>query len=332
MRTLYYKTSPFMEPLIGIIFLLGAILKALDINLFSVQIAAYGVITTKSLLPYVALGTLAVETFLGAALLLRLRFQKLTFLALTLLLLVFTGLIIYGWAFNELEDCGCFGPLEMSPGISITKNILLLILTAIAWHHAHRTSPAEAVPLHRYPYVRLACTCVFVAGLLGYAYVGLQAENLPDSPEQGKYSAFVFDLPEGHFNLGEGEYLVALLSMSCEHCMEVVPELNELFFLPDLPPIVALCLEENEGAMSSFCAQTEPLFPMYSIGNRVRLYFELIGEETLGLSYVRDGHSMYYWDGVIPPYDELQSFLQQVHEPHLAGAPSTGADDGFSMQ
>lgn len=305
------KAARPLEIFLGIIFLLGAFMKAIDLNLFAVQIEAYGVLSDKALHPLAALSTLTVELLLAAALLLGVRLRLLTYALYQGLLLLFTGLILYGWYFHGLEDCGCFGALEMSPGISIAKNVLLALLGALAaigFYREPHTPP-------RFALVKMGAAVLLSIVVLLYGYHDLKAQDLDhDEAEAGPYARFVFDTEFGPFDLGHGEYIVPLLSMSCEHCLEETPNLNDLMFMPEVPPMVALCLEENEGDMDRFKALAQPLFPLHSLGGQVRLFFNLIGKETLGVCYVRDGHPVHYWDGVVPEYDELMEVIR-LEEP-----------------
>jgi len=311
MRKALIRAARPLEILLGIIFIAGAMLKALDINLFSVQIDAYGVITSKSLQPLVALATLCAETFLGGAMLLGMGPRRLVLAALEVLLAVFTALILYGWVFHGLQDCGCFGALEIGPRTSIAKNLIFALLAATAWAGF---SMGERPPVSlRCGLVKLALISVFTAATVTYAYLDLRKQEITTPVNAtGPYARFAFDVDQQHFDLGRGEYLVALLSMSCDHCIEQAPKLNDLMLMPDLPPIVALCLEESAGDMDEFRAAVQPLFPMYSIGAQVRLFFNLIGKEPPRLTYIRDGQPLHFWDGEFPPYEELVDTIQDA--------------------
>lgn len=288
------------ELVVGVVFLAGALLKAAYITNFSIQIYAYGVIEDKSLLPVVAFSTLSIELLLGCALTLGLRWRALSYAALEALLVLFTGLILYGWRFNNLENCGCFGPLEISPGASIAKNLVLLLLGAFAW-----MGRLPDTPRSRRTTLKAAASLALSGAVILYA--GRTFERA-----EGVFSQFVFDTEDGlHFDLGKGEYLVAMLSMSCKYCMQEVPALNTLFQSPGLPPMVALCLEENPGDMDEFRAGTNPQFPMHNLGNRPMLYFKFIEKETFRFYFIRNGRPVKFWDARPPDYDEIIATIHQ---------------------
>ena len=316
------------EFLVGVVFLAGAVLKALDINLFAVQIYAYGVFDDKAWLPAVALGTLAVETLLGMALVLGLRFRTLSFAVLELLLFVFTCLILYGWICHDLADCGCFGALEMSPGVSIAKNAVLAALGALAWAlFQRRPAPPHSVAATAW---RLGLAVLVSAGLVAYAFADLERiaydPEEPESPDMPSvsFSQFVFDTPQGSFDLGEGEYLVAVLSAGCDHCMEEAPALDQLAYMPDLPPLVGLCYVEEGASVEEYRLLTGAQFPIHDLDNQHLLYFNLIGDDSLRVYLVRDGRPVAFWDGRAPQYGEVLEALDgpfPEEEPAAATGP-----------
>ncbi len=306
------KWGRFAELIVGAVFIAGAVLKARGVNTFAVQIYAYGVIENKALLPCAALGTLFIEMAIGMALLLRLRLRHVTHAALQGVLIVFTLLIIYGWVFFDIEDCGCFGPLEMSPGISIAKNIALMLLGGMGWFAAWKHPRLDGLSVK--------CCKSFLCALgavaiVAYAFYLLDRDvPLNSGQDTALFSQFIAETEEGVFDLGSGEYLVVVLSLTCEECIREVPVLNQLLVHPDLPPMVALCLEEEEGGLERFRLETNPEFPLHSLGNRPLLYFSLIGQDTFRMYYVRDGRPLRFWDGHPPEITELLQIVRQDND------------------
>ncbi len=291
-----------VEVVLGVVFLASALLKSEDAVNFLRAIAAYGVITDKSLLPVVGYSTLALELLLGFALLWGLRRKGWSYGLLEGLLLFFTGLILFAWVFHGLKECGCTGRIKTPPEIAVVKNLVLMALGAWAW--AGRLPDTPWTPGAG---VRAALSTALTAGVLAYAYAA-PGKALPPAP----FARFVFDTPDGqHFDLGKGDHVVVMLSMSCDHCMAEVPAINNIFATPDLPPLVALCLEENEGEMAEFQATTNPLFPMHSIGNDTGLFFSLTGIAPPRFYLVRNGSTVKYWDDQTPSQEELLAAIQR---------------------
>lgn len=287
------------EALLGLVFLAGAILKTADINLFLVQISYYGVVKAQHLVEISALGTLALETCLGMCLILGLRFRGLTYAVILVLLIGFSGLILYGWIFHGLKDCGCFGPIEISPGVSIGKNVLLALLTLGAWFGYLRSDVAVGSPKIRL--IKSAATAMALISLPAYGWLTMEPVIDRDRP----FAQFSFSGDYGDIDLSAGEHFVAVLNMTCEHCKESVEKLNELMMQAGLPPMTALCYEEHAGALDEFRNETGATFPMYSLRERIRTYASLIGAAPPRFYLVRDGRPVKYWDDNVPEVEEV---------------------------
>ncbi|HNR34724.1 MAG TPA: hypothetical protein PKO36_06060 [Candidatus Hydrogenedentes bacterium] len=295
-----HALAPWTDRLLGLVFLAGAILKALDINLFSVQIAHYGVIHEPVLLAAAALATLAVETTLGILLLARIDLRGLLHLLVLIVLALFTILIAYGWAFAGLKDCGCFGPIEMSPGISMAKNILLAVLAIVGFGGRKKAQPSQGVL-----FAGVALAILATTALTAFAAGRLQSVKPKDRP----FAQFVFELDGRAWNLGEGTYLVAMMSMTCEECMATVPALNALASDPECPPIIGLGYEEKPGSAAVFYENTRPEFPIYSLGDQIRLFYSFIGESPPRFYLIQDGAERAFWDEIPPSPEAIASAL-----------------------
>jgi len=292
------------------VFLAGALLKAANINLFIVQISYYGVLRAPVWLVVAALGTLAVETALGVALLLRLRLRGLTFAAVLALLAAFSVLIAYAWRFHDLKDCGCFGPIEISPGASLAKNAVLAVLAGLAWLGSREGAPADKGAVRA---VQASASALFAgkASLAALAAAALvthaffEIESLGDLSRP--YAQFVFEADGAAYDLGEGEFFVAVLNTTCEHCMASVEQINELTDIPGFPQVVGICYEEHAGALEAFVEATLPRFPLYSLGDRIRTFYALLDDVPAPPRFllVREGRPVAAWSDVVPDAAEV---------------------------
>ena len=319
-----------VEVLLGALFLLAAVLKALDANLFVHQIFLYGVFEDQTLLGMVALVTLFVETVLGLAMVLGLRMRGLVPVAVLGLLVFFTGLIMYAWP----EDCGCFGKVKMGPEVSIAKNVAMMAAAAFILY-ALRGRDVRQIPL------RIGVSVV--VGLLAsaYAYPQVFQQSVRNSPAvatpappatpapaventpapdvstpsavpapaaPGPYAGYIVETEFGEqLDIGQGDYLVASLSMTCEHCMEAVPTLNELMLNPEMPRLVAFALEPEPGKMVEFQAMTGAQFPMLNFGSNFLEFSRFMAAAPPRLALVRNGHIGVVWDGEIPDAATIQA-------------------------
>ncbi|MCK5862248.1 MAG: hypothetical protein KAH38_07175 [Candidatus Hydrogenedentes bacterium] len=325
--TKLYSISRVLEIFIGLYFLVGALPKGLDIDKFAVQIAAYKVILSPNLLLLTALFTLFVEVALGFMMILGVRLWGLVMLIMQGMLLFFSVLIIYAWVVHGLEDCGCFPFFKMSPQLSLAKNGFLVSSGIfIFWTHRKNTSCSEDSKrkgtVNIFSRLAPSALKILVAVLVAsaataYAYRDIEWSSFQSNDDdiaadELSYAQFKLYLSEGYFDLGSGFYLVPIMSMSCDECMEMVSEINELWHIPDMSPIIALCYEDVLGDMDIFRGNTDPIFPMYSLGNRALLYYALIGEESFRLSLIHNGNLVKAWDGYVPPYEEILDTVATV--------------------
>lgn len=297
------RIGRWVEIALGLFFVASAASKAVDIEAFAVQISLYGVIKAPSLVTAAAYCTLTIETLLGAAFLAGWRLRGLTYAAAAVLTIVFSGLIAFAWRYKGLEDCGCFGDyIKMTPAQSLLKNLVLLIVLAVAWYGTRGISAAVAsADATKKGRLRLA------AALVGMALVvtcGLAGNRTDDSgtprlipiqveDKDRPFQKFQFEIDGQRFNLGEGAYLVAMLNATCDHCRASVETLNDFFLMPELPELVALMLGSDE-ELEEFRLVTQPLFPIQPI--KPLDFFEFIEKAPPRLIVVRDGRRTHAWE------------------------------------
>ncbi len=322
-----------LEMLLGAYFIWTALLKAQDIQLFTAQIYAYQVVHARGGLIAAALTTVTLEAFLGSALLLGARLRYLPHVLIQGMLVFFTGLIIYAWQVHNITDCGCFGSIKVTPQQGITKNLFTMLLAGLAWYGVSRPGAATESPMRRVADLRIVVPITTAIAVLLFAAGGLQSTTPAPKPETpvtvndapappaaaGPFAQFSFTSEMGEtFNLAQGEYLVAMLSMTCEHCMATVPALNDLALGGDLPPLVALCFEPAEGDLDNFKLETGAAFPLHNLGDNFLTFSEFIGKEPPRLAYVRDGKAIQFWDGDPPTREVITTAIGEARSTHAA--------------
>lgn len=335
-----------VEFLLGAVFLLAAVLKLMDPNLFVAQIHLYGIFSDPAALGGIAVFTLMLETLMGFAMLFGVRLRGAMPAAVFGMLLFFTGLIAYAWP----EDCGCFGAVKMGPEISIAKNVVMMLAVAFIYIGSRR------LPQTTPSLLPLRVVLSVVAGLAAAAYTypqvfqqstkaapAVAAQPAPASavenktPEPGAaeipepapapapataaagpYSGYIVTTEFGEtLDLSTGDYLVASLSMTCEHCMASVPTLNDLSMDPNMPRLVCIAFEQDPGDKENFLAQTQAMFPIHSIGNNFLEFSRIMADAPPRLALVRNGTALMTWDKEFPPVEELRAAI--------GGAVSGGA-------
>jgi hypothetical protein len=308
LKAILQRSARPLEIAIGLFFIFGAVLKAYDIELFWKQIVQYGILRQEVWLNAAAVGTVGVEALLGAALVVGWRLRGLLHAAVALLLVGFTALIAYAWIYHDLEDCGCLGKLEMTPGISILKNLVLLALTGAVYAGTSPRKTTTSTAVQR-GLLRGLALAIPIA-VMGYAFFTLGAAEEPEGPaaeKTGLFSAYTVDNAGQVLDLGQGSYVVAVLSATCPHCRASVPAINDLMLEPDLPLPVGLIYGEPE-EIEDFRTITQPLFPLQDIP--MRAFFSLIGSEPPRFYVTRDGEELTHWDDEVPSPEAIRGALQ----------------------
>jgi hypothetical protein len=324
------KAALFAIRLLGGIFILSALLKGLDATAFAVQISYFGLIRTPWLVKTLAILIVGVEAALGGMLLFKIGLRRVTLPATLGVLAAFSALLAWSWLFTDIKDCGCFGKfLKMTPGVSLLKNIFLAGLCLAGWRgtvsglestQAHRPSV-----LGRFSFFPLTSSTLASAGmafsLMALALFTSQAELSPHSgaasPGAGsagagnaasnagerKLAKHVMQWEGKRIDLGHGVYLVALLSDSCEHCAELVAELNRYGQDHQLPTIAGLILGE-EDTYEQFKASFQPQFATLRIP--VLEFFDLIGNAPPRFYLTAEGKPLKFWDERLPSAEEIR--------------------------
>jgi len=201
---------------VGAVFLVAAGAKSLDPAGFARQIAGHGWLP-EAWTYAAALGLIAIELLLGAALVLGVASRAAAALTAGLLLL-FSVVMGVAWYSGSDVDCGCFGSLvERGPGEVVLEDLgLLLLLLPTAW-----SARKEASPL------RLGA----VAGI-ALAGVGL-ALAAPHLPLDGLVTRLVPGATLDSIGMDallprQGAFVVALVDLKGEATPGVVAGLNEI--------------------------------------------------------------------------------------------------------
>ncbi len=159
---------------LGLLFIGSAALKAVDFAAFAEQVSYYGIVQDETHLQVVAGLVIGLEVALGLALLIG-WWPRVVLPVTALLLLAFTGLILYAWFYNDLQECGCFGSFfAMPPAVSVGKNIVLLCLLPLAWPRVHPA--ATATVLYHVPPAASGRLKPFIAGCAAGVLLALALE------------------------------------------------------------------------------------------------------------------------------------------------------------
>ncbi|MCE5231214.1 hypothetical protein LLG95_16685 [bacterium] len=317
------KRFIFTTCLLGSIFLLSSIAKAIEVQSFAMLISYFNIIRNPTLVTAIAIFIISIEFLLGLVMIISKHF-RVECLKLSLAILIFfTGIIVYGWLFKGLEDCGCFGSfIKISPIASIIKNVIMIGMNVIAISGASQSFQSQSFELDiRSKKLQTACAAfcpLLLIASLAWSFwggkpvksdAGLAVAKPPTTTDRPFAQFAIKDDSNRALDLGKGIYFVGFMSDSCSHCQELVSRMNTLVKEFGELPVVGLILGE-EDTLRQFREQFKPQFPMARV--QPLKFFEFIGNAPPRFYLIHDGKSLRYWDDDLPKIDDIQSLLPDI--------------------
>jgi hypothetical protein len=200
-----------------------------------------------------------------------------------ILLIAFTAHLAYLVAIGDTRNCGCFGELiAMSPLESIVKNVLLLAIVLFV----HR----RLEPVHG--------TWSIPAGLAAVALIGVWVWAPMKSAGDFPFSRYTSFEPVGRVDLSDGDKLLCVFNLDCEHCQEAARELASLQRDgTPLPEVYVLFFSEDTVTPDSFFTVTNSRFPYRMI--ELSEFLDFIGNAPPRIYWLKEGRIEQFWDGEV---------------------------------
>ncbi|SRR6266446_1902642 len=281
---------------LGLVFVLAGVAKAVDPAEFAFEMAGYGIVGAR----FSAIAApilIALEIALGAALLAAVH-TRVTALLSTGLMVLFLGVKSYALTQGRTDPCGCFGTyLETSPGWGVLIDcgfIAAGVLTLWGRRRSDRRENARGT-------LAIAGLGLLSLGLI-LASPSLPIDRLVTRLAVGRS---LKDLGIEGKVPGQGKRLVALLDLTRPSAAETAARLNhlveELSTREGAPRVVALT-PSTEGDKAAFIWTANPSFEIQPVDRPILkpLYrrlprFFLVAEERVVAIY----------DGSPPPAGDL---------------------------
>lgn len=234
-----FVTARILEIIVALVFLLAALLKALDPQSFQEQIAMYGIF--PELAGVAAWTLIVVEVGLAAGLIVNL-FPRVVPPLMIALLAFFIGITWYGMSIGLGENCGCFGNLvHRGPGQVIIEDALmivaLLFATVVLWsHRGRRLVPRLAVTL----------AAAGAAALLTGTSAALPVDDFVTQLRPGAFfTAWPVDGLYGK-DLNKGTHVVFLFTVESPSIGADVQKMNAIAQREELRSAVGLIVDGTE--------------------------------------------------------------------------------------
>ena len=280
---------------LGGMWIYAAALKSADPDLFVQQIQGYGLF--PSLAGLAAPVFLWAELILGFTLILRI-LPRWSLLGTAALLLLFIGVTAYAWSQGRTEDCGCFGRLgHRPPQAVLVEDAIYLLLAAGAflvspWRTRGRVRWIIAIAL-----VPLALAAPWITPRL-------PIDSLVTGIKPG-YNIERLAADDLKVDLGEGDYLIALLGESCPPCVAALAPLAELGQAAEAPPVIGV-FAGDRARKRAWALEHVPAFPLaHATEKSLRQYYRRLPVFCLA----RDGKVTAIWWGHVPRPAEVLAKL-----------------------
>lgn len=231
------KLPSIFRYLVGLVFLLSGLLKAIDTAAFADLMSEYGATWFGFVAPLI----IFIEIFLGIMLVFDFYAKPISW-GTAIFLLVVSSIYLYGVTARGITNCGCFGPiswLNSKPWLTFMRNGILLGMLVPTLIKPQEKSPAITIP----SVIFMAVIAVVVMFMCGFSMHGarcLQKQNtfqaiaLAESP----LSEYITTHPDS-------TYLIFAFSYSCPYCQNSIGNVNQYVPMGMADRVVGLAVEDS---------------------------------------------------------------------------------------
>ena len=236
----------------GLVFIVSAVLKVLDMDSFEIYIYSYHFFSLNASF-IVARLAIILELVLGIGLVSH-TLHKLYWWGSMAMLGGYTLLLIYALTLGRTDSCHCFGDvLQLDPKQSLIKNGVLMLLFLLIYR----------MESWKTPFRWLILILSVMAASIG-VFVASPPDNMTSDydPEQNLqvelFDAMLDTEPLEALNLREGKQVVCFFSTSCEYCQMAAHKLSLMQQFYGFPPErITYLFMGNEESVAGFYEQSE---------------------------------------------------------------------------
>lgn len=247
------KLAHILKTLLGLLFIVSAILKIVGIDQFELYVYSYHFFSLNASFIIARIAIIA-ELVLGIGLVIN-RFHKLIWWSSVVMLAAYTGLMVYALILGRTDNCHCFGELlKFNPWQSLIKNVVLLALFALIYKVEERASKHKVLLLTG---IVIGCTAAvfFVSPPDNLIYY---EDPMFDYIEHNEFEHLMQTPPLDSTDIKKGKKLVGIFSSSCEYCMlaaKKVSLMQEQIGFPD--ESVLYVFMGSEESVDNFFVESE---------------------------------------------------------------------------
>lgn len=223
--------------IVGFVFLLSALLKAIDTAAFADLMSDYGVLWFGFGAPVV----IFIETILAVLLICNIRPRWISLTA-SIFILIVSSVYLFGILCKGITTCGCFGPLTLlnsKQWITFLRNgiLLALLLPSII-------NPQQGASLSMPIVVFMAIIGVVVMFMCGFSMHGARCLQ----KQQKTFTAIPLrdsKLSNLVFCSYDSTYMVFAFSYNCPFCQNSIGNVNQYQSMGYVDKVVGLAIEDS---------------------------------------------------------------------------------------
>ena len=261
-------------------FIFSAISKLMSIGVFEITLIDQGIFTVRENAALFSRILIGIELSIGLLFLQPFNIKKVIAPITILLIIIFSGQLIYLMFKGDASNCGCFGNIiKMSPLESLFKNIILLILTIYVYLKSEKLNQNKSFLF------------IIPIAVISIVFIISPMRSIKNF-EFSKYTHFQ---NEGRVDLTRGDKLLGVFDLECDHCQEAAKEIGEMQRkVKNFPEFYVLFFGEGNVSVDSFNVITKTKFAYQKI--TVDEFFNLIGNSPPRIYWLEDGQVKKYWD------------------------------------
>ena len=262
-----------LKVLLGLVFIVSAILKVVDMDRFEIYIYSYHFFSLNfSFLA--ARFAIILELVLGVGLISH-TMHKLYWWGSMAMLVGYSLLLIYALTLGRTDSCHCFGDfLQLDPKQSLIKNGVLMLLFLLIYR----------MESWKTPFRWLILIIAVMASSIG-VFVASPPDNYtpnynPDHNLQTeRFDTMLDEAPLDSLNLREGKQVVCFFSTGCDYCQMAARKLSLMQQFYGFPA---------ENITYIFMGSEEGITKFYEKSQSAR-YRDVLYEDAIKLLIVNDG-------------------------------------------
>ena len=248
----YSLGKSVLKVLLGLVFIVSAVLKLIDMDSFEIYIYSYHFFSLNASF-IVARLAIILELVLGIGLASH-TLHKMYWWGSMAMLGGYTLLLIYALTLGRTDSCHCFGDfLQLDPKQSLIKNAVLMLFFLLIYKMESWKTP------FRWLILILAVMASSIA-----VFVISPPDNLTSNadPEQNLqvelFDAMLDDAPLDSLNLHMGKQVICFFSTSCDYCQMAAHKLSLMQQYYGFPKEnITYLFMGNEEGVASFYEQSE---------------------------------------------------------------------------